>query len=154
MKIRVEKGLVFDTLNICRNARSKGISLIEVLVALAVLAIALMAIFGALMTSMDLNSKDREITQATNFAQRALEDIRNDCSVTEDFDALQSTGYTQIQENPRMIYDAQVQSIQAGLKKLTVNVYYINEKSGLIQPDTSRPNGGKIAGFSCYLIRP
>lgn len=139
----------------CRKAACmRGISLIEVLIAMTVLAVATLGIFGALMTSMDLNGKDREITQATNFAQRALEDIRHDCTVTGNFDALQSTGYAQIQENPRLIYDSQVQSIQAGLKKLTVNVYYINEKSGLAEPDLSRPNGGKIAGLSCYLIRP
>lgn len=141
-------------LNYYVNTRRKGISLIEVLIAITILAIATMAIFGALMSSMDLNGKDREITQATNFAQRAIENIRNDCSITENFDALQSVAYTSIQENPRMIYNAQVQSIQSGMKKLTVSVYYINEKSGLVEPDTSRPNGGKIAGFSCYLIRP
>jgi Tfp pilus assembly protein PilV len=136
------------------ETKSKGISLIEVLIAATVLLIATMAIFGALITSMDLNTKDREITQATNFAQRALEDIRNNCGVTENFDALSNVPYTQIQENPRMLYDAQVQNLQTGLKKLTVTVYYINEKSGLVQPDASRPNGGKIAVLSCYLIRP
>ena len=139
----------------CRKAACmRGISLIEVLIAMTVLAVATLGIFGALMTSMDLNGKDREITQATNFAQRALEDIRHDCTVTGNYDALQSAGYAQIQENPRLIYDSQVQSIHTGLKKLTVNVYYINEKSGLAEPDLSRPNGGKIAGLSCYLIRP
>jgi prepilin-type N-terminal cleavage/methylation domain-containing protein len=131
-----------------------GMSLIEVLIALTILAIATMAIFGALITSMDLNVKDREITLATNFAQRVLENIRNDCSITENFDGLNNIGFSQIRENPRMIYSTEVLTIQAGLKKLTVNVYYINEKSGFPQPDTSRANGGKIVVLSCYLIRP
>ena len=132
----------------------KGISLPEVLIAIAVLAFTTIAIAGALMSSMDLNVKDREMTQATNQAQAVLEEIRNNASDTKTFETLASIPYTFVAGNPKLIYSAQVSTVQTSMKKVSVSVYYTDEKQASPTPDLSRPNGGKIIQLSCLIIRP
>ena len=139
---------------LCKATRTRGISLGEVLIAISVLTIATLAILGALISSMDLNFKDRELTMATNFAQREIEKIHYSAETAANFDSLASTSYTSIAEYPKMISATRVETIQTSIKKVTVNIYYVDESVSLLQPNTSKPNQGKIIQLSCYLIRP
>ena len=56
--------------------RSKGFSLIEVLVALVILAIALLALAGLMVTTTKNNSWGGHLTEAATFAQDKLEQLR------------------------------------------------------------------------------
>jgi prepilin-type N-terminal cleavage/methylation domain-containing protein len=56
--------------------RSKGFSLIEVMVALVILAIALLALAGLMVTTTRNNSWGGHMTEAATFAQDKLEQLR------------------------------------------------------------------------------
>ena len=56
--------------------RSKGFSLSEVLVALVILAIALLALAGLMVTTTKNNSWGGHLTEAATFAQDKLEQLR------------------------------------------------------------------------------
>lgn len=56
--------------------RSKGFSLIEVLVALFILAISLLALAGLMVTTTKNNSFGGHMTEAATFAQDKLEQLR------------------------------------------------------------------------------
>ena len=59
-----------------RCKKSKGFSLIEVLIALVILAIALLALAGLMVQSTNSNSWGSHLTEASTFAQDKLEELR------------------------------------------------------------------------------
>lgn len=56
--------------------KSKGFSLIEILIALVILSIALLALAGLMVQSTKNNSFGAHITEAATFAQDKLEELR------------------------------------------------------------------------------
>jgi type IV pilus assembly protein PilV len=56
--------------------RSKGFSLIEVMIALVILAVALLALAGLMITTTKNTSFGGHMTEATTFAQDKLEQLR------------------------------------------------------------------------------
>ena len=56
--------------------KPKGFSLIETLIALVILAIALLALAGLMVTTTKNNSFGSHVTEASTFAQGALETLR------------------------------------------------------------------------------
>jgi len=61
---------------LARFKRSKGFSMIEVLVALVILSIALLALAGLMVTTTKNNSFGNHMTEAATFAQDKLEELR------------------------------------------------------------------------------
>jgi type IV pilus assembly protein PilV len=59
-----------------RSKKSKGFSLIEVLIALVILAVALLALAGLMVQSTNSNSWGSHLTEASTFAQDKLEELR------------------------------------------------------------------------------
>lgn len=59
-----------------RCKKSKGFSLIEVLIALVILAIALLALAGLMVQSTNSNSWGSHLTEASTLAQDKLEELR------------------------------------------------------------------------------
>ncbi len=57
--------------------KSKGFSLIEVLVALIILSVALLALAGLMATTTKNNSSGAHMTEAATFAQDRLEELRS-----------------------------------------------------------------------------
>jgi type IV pilus modification protein PilV len=58
------------------SMRSKGFSLVEVLIALLILAISLLALAGLMMTTTKNSSFGGHMTEASTFAQDKLEQLR------------------------------------------------------------------------------
>lgn len=59
-----------------RSKKSKGFSLIEVLIALVILSISLLALAGLMVTTTRTNSFGGHLTEAVTFAQQRLEQFR------------------------------------------------------------------------------
>jgi type IV pilus assembly protein PilV len=59
-----------------RSMKPKGFSLIEVLVALVILSVALLALAGLMVTTTRVNSFGGHLTEAVTFAQQRLEELR------------------------------------------------------------------------------
>jgi len=127
-------------------------SLIEILVSVLILLLLVLTLTEAFISCMRFNVKIRDITEATNFSQMILEQLRYSASDQNGFDGLHNINYTLIDENPVFIYKTDVITVKSGLVRVAVSVYYKDPK--VIQPDNSRPKGGKIVQLSCYLIRP
>ncbi len=58
-----------------RNKRHRGFSLIEILIAIVVLAIGIMGVLGALSYGLQASENSSRMTKATNFSRRLLERI-------------------------------------------------------------------------------
>ncbi len=63
-----------ETLN--RTMKSKGFSLIEVLIALVILSVSLLALAGLMVTTTRTNSFGGHLTEAVTFAHQRLEELR------------------------------------------------------------------------------
>jgi type II secretion system protein I len=68
-------------LKIKRALSKKGFSLIELMVALAILGIAALGIFQAYTTSFQAMADSKDRTVATNIAQKKLEEVKNSVSI-------------------------------------------------------------------------
>ncbi len=58
-----------------RNKQHRGFSLIEILIAIVVLAIGIMGVLGALSYGLQASENSSRMTKATNFSRRLLEQI-------------------------------------------------------------------------------
>jgi type IV pilus modification protein PilV len=76
--------------------KSNGFSLIEVLIALVILAIALLALAGLMVQTTTGNSFGGHMTEATTFAQDKLEELRVSSWGDVDSDADVKSGATKI----------------------------------------------------------
>ena len=72
-----------------KTKANQGFSLVEVIIAIAILAIVALPLFSSFAQSVKTNAKAREIMNATNLAQNVVEDIKAD-------GALAYTGLTEI----------------------------------------------------------
>ena len=69
---------MFDsTLSRARRGRRRGFSLIEVLFAIGVMAIGLLALFAVFVTGTRANAYGKHTAEATNHARQILEIIRS-----------------------------------------------------------------------------
>jgi hypothetical protein len=124
----------------------------EVIIACFIFVVVTFAIVQTLISVKYLGAKDRITTGASYSAQMVLENIMSDVKDSSTFNALASSGYRDIDEVNRLIYDVDVMDVKADMKKVTVHVFY--KARAALAPDTNRLNGGKIMQYSCYVIRP
>ncbi|MBU4349162.1 prepilin-type N-terminal cleavage/methylation domain-containing protein [bacterium] len=106
-------------LNINRKLSHKGFSLIELMVAVAILALAIFGIFHAYSTGFMGMADARDRTVATNYAQEAMEDIKN-----MDFEKIITQGRSFI-NGTKFEREVIVQE-STNLKKVTTKVYWKN----------------------------
>ena len=104
-------------LNIKRKLSQKGFSLIELMVAVVILALAIFGIFQAYSTGFMGMADARDRTVATNYAREAMEDIKN-----KDFDQIitQSRNYINGTKYEREV----IVQESTNLKKVTTKVYW------------------------------
>lgn len=105
-------------LKINRKLSQKGFTLIEIMVALAILAIAALGIFTAYTTSFQAMADAKYRTVATNIAQKKLEEIKNSVSIAYPY---YSIGTQEINEKTYTIVMA-TNSIEDNLEQVYVTV--------------------------------
>jgi type IV pilus assembly protein PilV len=71
VKIQINGGFILNLL-----LKSKGFTLIEVLVALVILSFSLLALAGLMVTTTKNNASGNHVTEAATFAQDKLEELR------------------------------------------------------------------------------
>jgi len=100
-----------------RRSNLSGFSLIELMVAVAILAMAIFGIFHAYSAGFMGMADARDRTVATNYAQEAMEDIKN-----KDFDQIitQSRAFISGTKYEREV----IVQPSTNLKKVTTNVYW------------------------------
>jgi hypothetical protein len=135
-----------------RAFRDRGLTLLEVIIACFIFLVVTIAIVHTLISVRYLGAKDRITTSASFSAQMVLENILRDVKDSSSFSTLASSGYREIDQVNRLIYDVNVTDVKTDLKKVTVHIFY--EARGSCTPDTSRLRGGKILQYSCYVIKP
>jgi len=117
-------------LNINRKLSHKGFSLIELMVAIAILAMAIFGIFHAYSVGFMGMADARDRTVATNYAREAMEDVKN-----MDFDQIliQSRNYINGTKYEREV----IVQESTNLKKVTTKVYWKdrNDNTKMVETD-------------------
>jgi len=116
------------------NLNHKGFSLIELMVAVAILAMAIFGIFHAYSVGFMGMADARDRTVATNYAQEAMENIKN-----MDFEEISSTALTPIEGTKfeREIHVVDNVEGSPNLKKVTVKVFWENRNGKILNIETS-----------------
>lgn len=96
-----------------RRSNLSGFSLIELMVAIAILAMAIFGIFQAYSAGFRVMADARDRTVATNYAREAMEDIKN-----MDFETIVSTTKSLTTSNIKYRVDVNVSSESNNLKKV------------------------------------
>ena len=119
-------------LKINKKLSHKGFSLIELMVAAAILAFIVFGIFQAYSTGFMGMADARDRTVATNYAQEAMEDIKN-----MDFEKIATTTKSVINANRKYRVDVNVSMESENLKKVSTVVSWKNRNGITKTIDTS-----------------
>ena len=118
---------------------NKGFSLIELLVALTILAVGLLAMAGLQTTAIKGNAHGNTISQATSWAEDRIEDIRN-----SDYVDINYVSFPKIQT--QSIYTRETEIIiddpMSDLKRITVTVSWVANGPHQVVLRTIVANGG------------
>jgi prepilin-type N-terminal cleavage/methylation domain-containing protein len=118
-------------LNINKKLSKKGFSLIELMVAIAILAMAIFGIFHAYSVGFMGMADARDRTVATNYVRETLEDIKN-----MDFLKIENTYFTteEINTNGKIFTKSvHIDKIDDNLKKATSWVSWYNRNNKLLE---------------------
>jgi prepilin-type N-terminal cleavage/methylation domain-containing protein len=117
--------VVILMLKINRKLFHKGFSLIELMVAVAILAMAIVGIFHAYSVGFMGMADARDRTVATNYAREAMEDIKN-----MDFEKIATTTKSFIASNRKYRVDVNVTTESDNLKKVSTIVSW-EDRNGI-----------------------
>lgn len=106
------------------SLKSKGFTLIEVLLAIVILSISLLALAALMVTTTQNSSFGGHVTEAATYAQDQLERLRITTSWGDiDNDWVDSTGIKSITTPSGITYSRTLNVLQTGtLKKVTITV--------------------------------
>jgi type II secretion system protein I len=112
------------------HMKSNGFTLIETLIALVILAIALLALAGLMVTTTRNNSFGGHITEAATFAQDKLEEFRAVSwgSILSGNDQKNGSNGINYQRNCEV-----VTSVDGNLKTVTLNITWKDRNDHMIQ---------------------
>jgi type IV pilus assembly protein PilV len=124
-----------DNSNIQRINGNSGFSLIETLLAVAILSIGMLATGALVVGIINGNSVAKHITIATTLAQDKMEELRQsgysglssiDSTTTEDYDSIVNAGNGSSTEyaNYRRVTDVDVDAPDGGMKTVTISVHW------------------------------
>jgi prepilin-type N-terminal cleavage/methylation domain-containing protein len=108
-----------------RKLSKKGFSLIELMVAIAILAMAIFGIFHAYSVGFMGMADARDRTVATNYAREAMEDVKN-----MDFEKITTTTKSVINANKKYRIDVNVSMESTNLKKVSTMVSW-EDRNGI-----------------------
>ena len=109
-----------------RRGHSKGLTLVEVLIATAILAYALCAVLATYVSCFNLISTSKDINIATNAMQGLMEQIRNApfTQIVDDYDLLNFT-VNNLPANRGVVY---VDDTDPELLKVTISVCWTQNR--------------------------
>jgi prepilin-type N-terminal cleavage/methylation domain-containing protein len=121
--------------NLSRVDNNSGFSMLEILLAVAILTIGMMATTTLALGVINGNSVSKKVTTASVLAQDKIESIREvgyrglpsiDTTVTENYGAIQYTigGVTSDYPDYKRLTATQIDSPMTGMKTVTVSVYW------------------------------
>lgn len=124
------------------SLNDKGFSLLEMLIAVTILAFGLLAVAGLQVTAMKGNSNGNAMTQATSYAEERIEQIRN-----TDYAAISYTPNPNVEANiDGSIYTrttlVETDIPMADLKRITVTVSWEINGTHQVVLRTIVANGG------------
>ncbi len=114
------------------SQNQKGFTLIELMVAVAILALAALGIFQAYSVGFMGMADARDRTVATNYLQEAMEEIKN-----MDFEKIDTTSKVVYNENKRYRIDVNLVEASATLKKVITVVSWIDRNGNSKTVDSS-----------------
>ncbi|KUK99806.1 MAG: Ig domain protein group 1 domain protein, partial [Methanomicrobiales archaeon 53_19] len=114
------------------SRNQKGFTLIELMVAVAILALAAFGIFQAYTVGFMGMADARDRTVATNYLQEAMEEIKN-----MDFEKIDTTSKVVYNENKRYRIDVNLVEASATLKKVFTVVSWIDRNGNTKTVDSS-----------------
>lgn len=121
-----------------KSRNEKGITLLEILIALSVLSIGLLGMAGLTTSIINGNTLSKKVTTATTLGQDRLEHFRRlGYSTTPTADTTTTEDYNSIANYPsyKRVSFIDVNSPSAGMKTITVTVYW-NSDTGSVAMQT------------------
>jgi len=135
--------------------RGIGASMVEVLIALTVLAFVTIAVTGMFYMSAKMEKKDQDLTEASHVAVACLEMVKQGVTDSTTFDNLVSTTYYALPDgHPNYCYDVDVEVLSTSMKYVAINIYYKNQDKVVPEPDITRPNLGRICRIGTLIRKP
>jgi hypothetical protein len=111
-------------------------------------------ISGLFVNSTVLEKTDQAIVIATQSAESYLEELKGTITTTDEFNNLNSRIYAQIPGDVRFIYNVDVRTDAPSLKYVGIAVFYEDQAKAGLQPDTKKPNNGRITKIGTYIPKP
>ncbi len=146
--------LYSQDLGLRRHRIRRGSSLSEVLLAILIFALFAFGMMGVLGQSASLNSRDREVNQATLLAQGLVEQLVMNSRDSNGYQSTSVKGYTPCLD-PDFVYAIDVTQTIPDTKKVTVLLYYHDRAdSSPTSVDPRRVNQGLAICLSTIVEKP
>jgi hypothetical protein len=134
-------------------------SLAEVLLAMAILSMFMLAIVAALIRGMDLSGRDEIVTQTTMYCNQIVESKSRMAADPLAYPAVQSSADDFLPGQKQFLYGVEVVSYPAKagtveMKRISVVIYYQDPSSAVTLPDKNKPNAGRIVKMSVVAAKP
>ena len=134
-------------------------SLAEVLIAMAILSMFMLAIVAVLIRGMDLSGRDALVTQTTMYCNQIVESKSRQAADPAGYPTLQSISDSSLPNETQILYGVDVTTYpakagSAEMKRISVVIYHQDPSTAVSQTDASRPNGGRIVKMSVLVAKP
>lgn len=134
-------------------------SLAEVLLAMAILSMFMLAIVAVLIRGMDLSGRDALVTQTTMYCNQLIESESRRAADPATYATTQSIADTFVANETALLYGVDVTTYPAKqgaveMKRISVVIYHQDPNSAVPLPDVNRPGAGVIVKMSVLVAKP
>ncbi|MCE1246522.1 MAG: hypothetical protein LWY06_07760 [Firmicutes bacterium] len=140
--------------DVIKQTNDKGMTLIETIFSLLLLLLMITFISGLFANSTTLEKSDQALVIATSTAESYLEELKTAINTSDAFNNLNSRIYAQVPNDARFIYNVDVRTEAPSLKYVGITVFYEDQAKSGLQPDTKKPNNGRITKIGTFIPKP